>query len=204
MVIRLYENNPRLSEIERIADMLRNGGVVIYPTDTVYAIGCDALNVRAAERICKLKGINPLKSNLSIIGHDISSLSRYVKINDWNFKLIRNNTPGPFTFILPTASGLPKLYKNRKSVEANTVSVKNLRKENEAIKDEIADVKDKLAESEKRLAEQVERAAELARRLVDCQLYLTSGSKLPDVAKESVSRILDGKAVSGDDEKTKG
>lgn len=116
MVIRLYENNPRLSEIERIADMLCNGGVVIYPTDTVYAIGCDALNVRAAERICKLKGINPLKSNLSIIGHDISSLSRYVKINDWNFKLIRNNTPGPFTFILPTASGLPKLYKNRKSV----------------------------------------------------------------------------------------
>ena len=105
MVIRLYENNPRLSEIERIADMLRNGGVVIYPTDTVYAIGCDALNVRAAERICKLKGINPLKSNLSIIGHDISSLSRYVKINDLNFKLIRNNTPGPFTIILHTASG---------------------------------------------------------------------------------------------------
>lgn len=97
-----------------------------------------------------------------------------------------------------------KFVKNRKSVEANTVSVKNLRKENEAIKDEIADVKDKLAESEKRLAEQVERAAELARRLVDCQLYLTSGSKLPDVAKESVSRILDGKAVSGDDEKAKG
>lgn len=116
MVIRLYENNPRLSDVERIADILRNGGVVIYPTDTVYAIGCDALNVRAAERICKLKGINPLKSNLSIIGHDISSLSKYAKISDGNFKLIKNNTPGPFTFILPTASGLPKLYKNRKSV----------------------------------------------------------------------------------------
>lgn len=116
MVIRLYENNPRLSDLEKVADIIRNGGVVIYPTDTVYAIGCDALDVRAAERICKLKGINPLKSNLSIISHDISSLSKYAKISDSNFKLLKNNTPGPFTFILPTASGLPKLYKNRKSV----------------------------------------------------------------------------------------
>lgn len=116
MIVRLYEKNPRLSDVERVAEVLRDGGVVVYPTDTVYAIGCDALNVRAAERICKLKGINPLKSNLSIISHDISSLSRYAKISDSNFKLIKNNTPGPFTFILPTASGLPKLYKNRKSV----------------------------------------------------------------------------------------
>lgn len=97
-----------------------------------------------------------------------------------------------------------KFVKNRKSVEANTVSVKNLRKENEAIKEEIADVKDKLAASEQRLAEQVERAAELSRRLIDCQLYLTSGSKLPDIAKESVTRILDGKAVTDNDEQTKG
>ena len=97
-----------------------------------------------------------------------------------------------------------KFVKNRKSVEANTISVKNLRKENEAVKAEIAEVKDKLAESEQRLAEQIERAAELSRRLIDCQLYLTSGSKLPDVAKESVTRILDGKAVSGNDEQDKG
>lgn len=97
-----------------------------------------------------------------------------------------------------------KFVKNRKSVEANTISVKNLRKENEAVKAEIAEVKDKLAESEQRLADQIERAAELSRRLIDCQLYLTSGSKLPDVAKESVTRILDGKAVSENDEQDKG
>ena len=84
------------------------------------------------------------------------------------------------------------------------LTVKNLRKENEAVKAEIADVKDRLAESEQRLAEQVERATDLARRLIDCQLYLTSGSKLPDIAKESVTRILDGKAVSENDEKDKG
>lgn len=97
-----------------------------------------------------------------------------------------------------------KFVKNRKSVEANTVSVKNLRKENETVKAEIADVKDRLAESEQRLAEQVERATDLTRRLIDCQLYLTSGSKLPDIAKESVTRILDGKAVNENDEKDKG
>ena len=106
--------------------------------------------------------------------------------------------------IATAVAAIVKFVKNRKSVEANTVSVKNLRKENEVIKDEIADVKDKLAESEQRLAEQVERAAELSRRLIDCQLYLTSGSKLPDIAKESVTRILDGKAVTDNDEKAKG
>ncbi|MEG1998545.1 MAG: L-threonylcarbamoyladenylate synthase, partial [Bacteroidales bacterium] len=116
MIIRLYEENTSEREIERVTEMLRDGAVIIYPTDTVYAIGCDALNVRAAERICHLKGINPLKSNLSIIGADLSSLSKYVKISDRYYKIIKHNTPGPFTFILPTASSLPKLYKNRKSV----------------------------------------------------------------------------------------
>lgn len=106
--------------------------------------------------------------------------------------------------IATAISVIVKFVKNRKSVEANTVSVKNLRKENEAVKAEIADVKDRLAESEQRLAEQVERATDLARRLIDCQLYLTSGSKLPDVAKEAVVRILDGKEVTADDEQTKG
>ncbi|MEG1575106.1 MAG: L-threonylcarbamoyladenylate synthase [Bacteroidales bacterium] len=116
MIIRLYEENTSEREIERVTEMLRDGAVIIYPTDTVYAIGCDALNVRAAERICHIKGINPLKSNLSIIGADLSSLSKYVKISDRYYKIIKHNTPGPFTFILPTASSLPKLYKNRKSV----------------------------------------------------------------------------------------
>lgn len=128
MITRLYEENTNEKELERIAEMLRDGAVIIYPTDTVYAMGCDALNVRAAERICKLKGINPLKSNLSIIGADLSSLSRYVKISDKYYKIIKRNTPGPFTFILPTASGLPKLYKNRKSVgiriPANKIPIK--------------------------------------------------------------------------------
>jgi tRNA threonylcarbamoyl adenosine modification protein (Sua5/YciO/YrdC/YwlC family) len=96
--------------------VLSDGGTIIYPTDTLYAIGCDALNVRAVEKICALKGINPQKSNLSIICSDLSSISEYAKVDTPTFKLMKRNLPGPFTFILPTTSSLPKIYKNKKTV----------------------------------------------------------------------------------------
>jgi tRNA threonylcarbamoyl adenosine modification protein (Sua5/YciO/YrdC/YwlC family) len=89
---------------------------VIYPTDTLYAFGCDALNVRAVEKICNLKGINPEKSNLSIICNDLSIISEYAKVDTPTFKLMKRNLPGPFTFILPTTSSLPKIYKKKKTV----------------------------------------------------------------------------------------
>ena len=116
MLLRIYPENPNDKDIRRVADMLRDGKLAIYPTDTMYAIGCDALNVRAVERICKIKGVNPQKSNLSIICYDLSNISKYTKLNNAVFKLIRDHLPGPFTFILPTNSGLPKIYKNRKEV----------------------------------------------------------------------------------------
>ncbi len=116
MIIKLYDENPNEKEISKIVEILKNGGLVIYPTDTVYAIGCDALNVRAVEEVCKLKGINPNKANLSIICYDLSDISEYVKVNNDTFKLMKRNLPGPFTFILNTTSTLPKIYKNRKTV----------------------------------------------------------------------------------------
>lgn len=116
MLVKIYPENPNLREIDKVIDVLRDGGLVIYPTDTVYAIGCDALNVRAVEKICQMKGINPQKSNLSIICYDLSNLSEYAKVNNAAFKLMKKNLPGPFTFILPTSSELPKIYKNRKEV----------------------------------------------------------------------------------------
>ena len=82
----------------------------------VYAIGCDALNVRAVEKICALKGVNPQKSNLSIICYDLSNISEYAQVSNAAFKLLKKNLPGPFTFILPTSSRLPKIYKNKKEV----------------------------------------------------------------------------------------
>lgn len=116
MLIKLYNENPNPREIEKIVSILHDGGTVIYPTDTLYAIGCDALNVRAVEKICDLKGINPEKSNLSIICNDLSIISEYAKVNNTTFKLMKRNLPGPFTFILQTTSSLPKIYKKKKTV----------------------------------------------------------------------------------------
>lgn len=116
MIIRLYEENPNQREIAKIAEVLRNGGVVIYPTDTVYAIGCDALNVKAVEEVCQLKGINPNKALLSIICYDLSNISEYARVDNNTFKLMKRNLPGPFTFILNITSSLPKIYKTRKTV----------------------------------------------------------------------------------------
>jgi tRNA threonylcarbamoyl adenosine modification protein (Sua5/YciO/YrdC/YwlC family) len=116
MLIRIYNENPNEREIEKVVSVLRDGGIVIYPTDTLYGIGCDALNVRAVEKICELKGINPQKSNLSIICNDLSAMSEYAKVSTPIFKLMKKNLPGPFTFILPTTSSLPKIYKNKKTV----------------------------------------------------------------------------------------
>lgn len=116
MFIKLYNENPNQKEVDRIVDILKDGGLVIYPTDTVYAMGCDALNVRAVEKICKIKGINPEKNNLSIICQDLSNISEYARVDNATFKLMKKNLPGPFTFILNTTSSLPKIYKNKKTV----------------------------------------------------------------------------------------
>ncbi|WP_283389415.1 L-threonylcarbamoyladenylate synthase [Barnesiella viscericola] len=114
--VRIYEEKPSEAEIDKAVKVLRDGGIVIYPTDTVYALGCDALNVRAVERICQIKGINPQKVNLSIICRELSWVSEYAKLSNLYFKLLKRNLPGAFTFILPTSSSLPKIYKNRKTV----------------------------------------------------------------------------------------
>lgn len=116
MFVKIYPENPNQKEIDKIVTILRDGGLIIYPTDTVYAIGCDALNVRAVEQICKMKGINPEKSNLSIICYDLSNISEYAKVDNATFKLMKKNLPGAFTFILNTTSSLPKIYKNKKTV----------------------------------------------------------------------------------------
>lgn len=116
MLLKLYNENTNPRDIEKAVDILRDGGIIIYPTDTVYAIGCDALNVRAVEEICRIKGINPAKNNLSIICYDLSNISEYAKVDNNTFKIMKKNLPGPFTFILNTTSQLPKIYKNKKTV----------------------------------------------------------------------------------------
>ena len=116
MIVRLYDTNTNMRDVEKVVNILRDGGLVVYPTDSVYALGCDALNVRAVEKICKLKNINPAKTNLSIICHNLGNISEYAKVSNSVFKLMKKNLPGPFTFILNATNNLPKIYKNRKEV----------------------------------------------------------------------------------------
>ena len=116
MLLKIYPENPNIRDISQVVNVLRDGGLVIYPTDTIYAIGCDALNVRAVEKICKIKGRDPSKTNLSIICYDLSNISEYAKVDNATFKLMKKHLPGPFTFILNATTNLPKIYKNRKEV----------------------------------------------------------------------------------------
>lgn len=116
MLLKIYPDNPNPKEIDRVANTLRDGGLVIYPTDTLYAIGCDALNIRAVERICRIKGVDPQKSKLSIVCHDLSEAGAYTRIDNDAFKLMKRHLPGAFTFILPAGADLPRIYKNRREV----------------------------------------------------------------------------------------
>lgn len=116
MIIKLYEKNNNPKDLAHIVEVLEEGGIIIYPTDTMYAIGCHALKERAIERICRFKGIDPRKHNLSIICYDLSNISEYAKVDNNTFKLMKRNLPGAFTFILNTGNRLPKIFKNRKEV----------------------------------------------------------------------------------------
>ncbi|MCH5237496.1 MAG: threonylcarbamoyl-AMP synthase [Muribaculaceae bacterium] len=114
--IKIYNNDLSGKQLEKAADVLKEGGVIIVPTDTLYAVACDALNPKAVERVCRLKGINPEKTNLSVICDGISMASEYAKFDNYAFKLMKENTPGPFTFLFRAASSLPRAFKGRKIV----------------------------------------------------------------------------------------
>jgi tRNA threonylcarbamoyl adenosine modification protein (Sua5/YciO/YrdC/YwlC family) len=113
--IRLYEENPDPRRISQIVDVLRDGGVVIYPTDTVYGMGCDITSQKAIDRICKIKGINPKKHNFSMICADLSNISEFTRIiTKPVFKLMKKAFPGPFTFILDASNQVPKILHSKK------------------------------------------------------------------------------------------
>lgn len=115
-ILKMYPTSINAKYMELVENALRDGALIVYPTDTLYAVGCNALNNGAIERICQLKGLNPQKTNLSIICCDISQASEYVKIDNRAFRIIKEALPGPFTFILPASTSLPKVFKGRKVV----------------------------------------------------------------------------------------
>ena len=116
MLLKLYDTNPNPVQIRHIAEVLRHGGIIIFPTDTVYAFGCSIFNAAGVEFIAKLKNHDLRRADLSFICHQLSEVSEYAKMDDVAFMLLKKNLPGPFTFILNGSSKLPKLFKNKKTV----------------------------------------------------------------------------------------
>ena len=115
--IKIYEENPNPKQITKVVQVLRKGGLVIYPTDTVYGLGCDITNSRALEKIARIKGIKLAKANWSFICADLSNLSDYVRqIDTSTFKILKRALPGPYTFVLPGSNNLPRDFKKKKTV----------------------------------------------------------------------------------------
>ena len=115
--VKVYDENPNTSVINKAVEVLKKGGIIIYPTDTVYGLGCDITNAKAVEKIARIKGIKVDKSNFSFICNDLSHLSDYVKqIDTPTYKLLKRALPGPYTFILPGSKSLPKVFKKKKTV----------------------------------------------------------------------------------------
>jgi tRNA threonylcarbamoyl adenosine modification protein (Sua5/YciO/YrdC/YwlC family) len=115
--IRLYEENPNPREIAKVVSVLKRGGLIIYPTDTVYGLGCDITNYKALERVAQIKGVKLEKADFSFVCHDLSNLSDYVKqINNATFKVLKRALPGPYTFVLPGSKTLPTAFKKKKTV----------------------------------------------------------------------------------------
>ncbi len=116
-LIKIYEENPNPRAVSEVVEVLRSGGLVIYPTDTVYGLGCDITNSKALERLARIKGIKLDKANWSFICADLSNLSDYVRqIDTRTFKILKRALPGPYTFILPGGNNLPKDFKKKKTV----------------------------------------------------------------------------------------
>ena len=116
MLLNIHPNNPQPRLINQVVDSLKKGGIIIYPTDTIYGLGCDITQHKAIERICKIKNIDPAKAQLSFICRDLSHLSDYTKsISTPIYRLLKHYLPGPYTFILPASKQVPRILESKKS-----------------------------------------------------------------------------------------
>ena len=115
--IKIYEENPNSRQINKVVEILRQGGLIIYPTDTVYGLGCDITNAKAMERLAKLKGVKPHQKNWSFVCADLSNISEYARhMDNPTFKILKKSLPGPYTFVLEGSNRLPKLFRKKKTI----------------------------------------------------------------------------------------
>lgn len=115
MLIRIHPENPQMRIVRQVADVLRKGGIIVYPTDTIYGLGCDIFQHKAVERICQIKGINPQKAQFSFVCYDLSHLSEYARqLPTPVYRALKQYLPGPYTFILDASKQVPKILKTKK------------------------------------------------------------------------------------------
>lgn len=115
MFLELHPDNPQPRNLKQVIECLNDGGIIIYPTDTIYGIGCDISNTKAIERVCQIKGLTPAKAHLSFICQNLTDLSTYAKnVNNPIFRILKNSLPGPYTFILEASKAVPKIMKSKK------------------------------------------------------------------------------------------
>lgn len=114
--LRMNADSPDFQDLDVVVDVLRNGGLIIYPTDTVYGIGCDITNTKALANLARFKGVKPEKANFSIVCHDLSHLSEYAKVSTPTYKLLKKAFPGAFTFILSASPKMPKFFRGKKTI----------------------------------------------------------------------------------------
>jgi tRNA threonylcarbamoyl adenosine modification protein (Sua5/YciO/YrdC/YwlC family) len=127
MLIKIYPENPSDKAIQQVAEVLKKGGLIIYPTDTVYGLGCDITNQKAIEKIARIRGIKPEKANFSFICYDLSHISEYIKpIDNETFRVIKKALPGPFTFIFNASKNVPKLLSSNKKTVGIRVPDNNI------------------------------------------------------------------------------
>jgi len=130
MLVRIYDNNPNEKSIQQVVDILKKGGIIIYPTDTVYGIGCDITNQKAIEKVCEIRGLKADKANLSFICYDLTDISLYTKPFDTTvFRVLKKALPGPFTFIFNASSQVPKLLSSKKKTVGIRVPDNNIVRE---------------------------------------------------------------------------
>lgn len=116
-LVKMYNENPSEKQLDKIVAILKKGGLIIYPTDTVYGIGCDITNTKAMEKVAQIKGVKLQKANFSFICYDLSNLSDYVRqIDTSTYKILKKSLPGPYTFVLPSNNNLPKAFKGKKTI----------------------------------------------------------------------------------------
>jgi tRNA threonylcarbamoyl adenosine modification protein (Sua5/YciO/YrdC/YwlC family) len=130
MILKIHPDNPEQRKIDQVIDCLRDGGVIIYPTDTVYGIGCDIYNQKAVERICRIRNIDRKKANFSFICYDLSHLSDFARnVDTATYKLMKKAFPGPFTFVLQAKNTVPDLFKSKKKTVGIRIPENNIARE---------------------------------------------------------------------------